>query len=805
MRRCLLPVLLLSCPAVAQDSHRGPGGPDLPFDGEPIDVPGGGSNEGRFPPALLTADTEPATSACDTDRYVVNVPQWVPTPAGMGFGFQDRLQGALTAMARTRGIEGGWFCRTIDECAAEGERLRGGLVARVEPALPRRADIDQRRSGHLRFWRIAFYWAPEPEAAGPFSPRPARRAAGLDSVRLGIRDGATCEVVATLREVASQLAGSDALHVSRECAATVLGQPAGTDADWHLRHIGARPAASGGRVVLVDSGLEAAALSDEISEWVAPEPLFDFAFNGSELLGTTGLYHRHGTAMALLIRQLASGAELVSHSALDGNGHGALGRIAAAIDHAVFTRLEAPTIINLSIGWGPELERRRALEGDGCDTWEDPVGAPVAYALYMAALRDRRRLTRRGDRVGSTTLVVAAAGNRADIHADTSAWFRHEAEVIDAPIGDPCGEPAGRDLFYPAQWSRRGVCAPGTARGSLTPVLAVGATDRRDRAATLAPPVPEPALVAPGEHIHVTVETGLGDARHLVCGAGGPQPTPQLGLPATVSGSSASAALTTGAAAQALAFLGGARLPMDATSVEGILHSTGRPTARKGVRRLDVGRLSRALRCRHRARLVTACARALDRRCAVYLLACGLRERPIGRPDDDGGDDDDRATCRAAPPAEAQWHELSCPGPDCPEFTQRPDAFSAGVAGPQPVVIGCEECRAELQGGVDERAGAVDLKIDIDPALPTGTRIDQPFLMVKWFNGRKSYVSLGGHTQPSQWRPGAVLRIDGLSVRGVTNDLRSDWKRSQAFLVTRIRTPNQSRAASDVAPFKMVW
>ncbi|MEZ4470019.1 MAG: S8/S53 family peptidase [bacterium] len=432
---------------------------------------------------------------CRNDRYFVDLPIWTAADR-LPVDFQAQLQRRLTQALRQHLA---WVCEDPAICDRYAARVRERIFADVRPVLPERRDDAARADGHRRFWRIAFYAAPFP--VDELGRATGQKRAFVDRItRLEVPASAACTIVGTLRtatEASSGLVVGREVFAGRSCLAGQLGAAHHADEamrTWHLDRLAVVPPGPAGAVIaLLDTGVEAD-LQRELGLRAMPGPLDllprERLDDGTPVPEPAGLPDPHGAAMALLLRQIAPSAPIADHPVLGAEGRATVDRVAQSLDRVAFESRRDPVVVNLSLGWPPELEQGRVLRGPrslagaGCAVDEDPVGESVRYALRMAQLRDQGRLRQSGP-----TLVVAASGNRAPLLPDPGEAY---AGLFDShPAYDACEAAGPDDLFYPAAWDGRVSC---TERREAGPplVLAVGATDARDLPAALAPPVPSP-------------------------------------------------------------------------------------------------------------------------------------------------------------------------------------------------------------------------------------------------------------------------------------------------------------------------
>lgn len=546
----------------------------------------------------------------------------------------------------------------------------------VEAVLKERV-IPQRGDGHQRFWTVQLQRALAP--------------------------GELCGWANTLRAQARRLSLDTPLYVGRQCVVTALASPLASD--WPRVVMGTpNPPAVGApaSVVLVDSGFKPTA------DWSAP--------------GLRGARHAHGAAVKHAIDTLAPGGigPLFDYRVLGRDGTGRIFNVARAIDAAIFER-PGPLVLNLSIGWPPELERHRDLLG--CAV-EDPVGESVRYALAIAHLRDTGGLTR-GPK--APTAVIAAAGNRATLYpADVTPYFETHLAVKGGSATGDCSAPSGDGLFYPAQWSQRKTCVEAPAGrfeipGADNAITAVGATDHRDQRSPLSAREMTPPLVAPG----------------VVDDATGRRWT----------GSSIAAAYVSTAVALRLRN-GSGRTVVDAIRGEGVELPLG-PGPRKMWRLrfpnpyVGAGPATLPSLTPVSGASVSAIGPSAQSQCVSTLT---------------------RWFVGSATSTEVQAR--------CPRFLTHLDQFSVGGAGPQPPTDGCPECFAKVrarspalpQSGQEVVADLyVQLTGIADGWDPAKVTISDPHLVVTWPDGKQTWIALG---TTGTWKPGQSFKIKDLPLGG---------------------------------------
>ena len=587
-------------------------------------------------------DGDGTDEPCPNDRFFVHVPTWAML--NLPLNFQSRLQ------------------TDLDNHIAARPRLSGTKVT-VEAVLDSRPGINERADGHRRFWTI--------------------------STDRTVPGDELCAWVDHLRNRAQAMGGAD-LYVGRECVAAGLGSPGAPD--WPLELMGkpAAPAGPPAPIAVIDTGFKRTA------DWRAPG------------IAPLDPKHPHGQMIREAIRQLTSHVgvpTLLDYRAMGSEGTAPLANVARAIDAAVFDA-DGARVINLSLGWPPELERRRALPG--CGTLEDPIGEAVRYTLAMAHMRDAGLLTAAPGQVdpNGPTAVMVAGGNRPTLFGqDVTPYYAAHHRVDFGPLVGDCSQPSGDGLFYPAQWARRDTCFYGRPPITAMRVTPVGATDHRDERSPLSAPEMTPVLVAPGTAIR------LGGQRW--------------------SGSSIATAYASAAVSLELAGGGLGRAAVLAVYTRGthLPHLSGATP----VRRLTFATPHTATT----PRWVGGGPRIPASGAAAYARA-------------------DRLSCLATL---AGWFQGMRTEAEvaavCPAFLTTLDRFSAGDAGPQPPVIGCPECYAPVDISREAADVYVTLTSDWDPSTTT---LSDPYLVVSYPDGYESWIALP--YDPTVWKPGEQFTVE---------------------------------------------
>ena len=508
-----------------------------------------------------------------------------------------------------------------------------------------------------------------------------------------------------------------------------------------------------------------------------------------------------------------------------------VGELARALDRALHdpNTLEQSLVLNISAGWAPELGQPSVLVGDtlfgphgdalnnGCQTREDPVGESVRWLLDSARRRDARE---------APTVVHAAAGNRSDApYESIIGWV-----LPHNPSTNPCGfSPAlgqGNDVFYPAEWHRRGTCkrrADGTTTTSFSVAVAIAGSNHHEEPAPQNVPFADAAIHGPSQHVYVDAQGWIGDIPETEidpeCAAGADR-RPFLTLPKAISGTSAATALASGIAARALdihadenltRFAAGRRAlqTLNRRRMARMLWLTGERmcsgTTPTGLqhRRISMERFESALRHR-RARRLLRCAGQAE---PFGILLPGLLEdctdelADVGLPEDP-------ANCLASP-GDLPWppepvgpcatYDVPCdvPGPNCPrplagdcsfplcEFeVESPDRYSIGSLGPQPGDPWCPDCLFDITA-----AGThVVLTADLATSIPLGALVTKAYVQIRRPDGSKTYASVSAYVPDSAWFAGNLFKATLTLPASVHGFTASDWSKSKATLVINAKT-----------------
>ncbi len=717
---------------------------------------------------------------CRGDLYVVDAAPERPAP------LVDPAPVAAALRARARRDFAPWFCAPGGPCDG-ADRVEVGVEALLDAA-------DVGPAGAGRFHRFWFE---------------------VDGARLTARDAAQCDIVSALRAAVAAHGALDDAYVARACDAVAQSPAAPTEAmrRWHLDHLGlpddADPPRAAAHVALVDT---------------APDPAVAAALGVTVRPGPAPALH--GTAMAALVRQVAPGAQIAVFPALTPDHTGPVGDVARSIARALSALpADAPRIINLSLGWPPELNRRTGLvgpildgrDGQQCETTEDPTGAPVRWALMRAA--------------EAGVMVIAAGGNRAD-----AVWL--DARVpSDEDARDRCAadwraeiraQPA--PLFYPAQWGLERSCADGEdPLDGRRLALPVAAHDARDRAAGLTTPFTYATLMAPGQHVVVDGPARRRARSVCVDGDTPPPAAAQDGvrLPATLSGTSVAAALTSGLVARWLGALAG-RADVDPAAIsprqiELALRATATPVCAGprvfgdlNYRRIGWPGLARLADCAALPAVLDCLDAEDDDRplavsdtlaaCEAALAACAVELEPLEDCDADPPPTPDwnDAECGPLRPADPAAPDLSraCAAGACPFEGLAPDRYSVGGLGPQPQDPWCPDCRFTIERVPAGDPSQATLDIALNPAAPADTLIVGPILEVQTETGERVYVNLTDYVPRDYWKPGAGFTLADLklSVPGAP----VLWSKLSARLLLYVQQPDGKTIVRDVSPLRVV-
>ncbi|MEO0812994.1 MAG: S8/S53 family peptidase, partial [Myxococcota bacterium] len=503
---------------------------------------------------------------CRDDLFFVDLALATQTPNGTAVGVAKATE-ELETEANLPGLP--WFC--------DGACAVSSVTVSVKPVLPERSRDEWRKSGHERFHRIRFH---DKSSGDVVSLRPEAR----------------CAVVEFMRDRYAGHLGlaPEELFVGRVCDASTMGVAAHATEEmlnWHYDRVGldgiAPMSESLVDVALLDGGIDTALHSS-----LGVARAFDFSSDVS------GEFHPHGAAMASFIRDLAPSAALFDLRVLDAGGAGTPADVAQAFDFALFELREEgrALIVNMSLGWAPELGDHAQLTGPDCSTYEDPIGEPLRYLMY-------------GSSETSGLSVFSAAGNQP---TDVNAGVFPPAS--NGPVSASCGAGPQTDWFYPARWSSEPSCTATDPSGRTFGAAISGVDDVEDPIAT-AIPGEEATLVAPGQHVYAQIVGAPAAPEFPSCAA--PATNPGFQNPMALTGTSVATAITSGIAARVQSRMREKSLaPLRTDALNRVLYAAGEDLCRvsvlgEPVRRLHAGRLERLLSDE------VSCRNALD--CVVNL------------------------------------------------------------------------------------------------------------------------------------------------------------------------------------------
>lgn len=706
----------------------------------------------------------PEKRGCSNELFAVEVPLWAePFPTSFVSDLRTRLIAALSVS---------WFCPPGKTChRTDFYPLVRSILPdysnpAVYPAVP-----GVRRDGHRRFYQVEFL-----------------RYGGGNWVRTSVLDDAACAVVNRIRAEVAAIVGTTPSSctgscpqprflVSRECLTQPLDVEAYLDPStisWAQDRIGAGPPLTSTPidVALVDAGVPASmrpglgVVSERgLSSLYRPNPIE---------------HHPHGAQMAALIRDAAPQATIRSYRALDEGGQATIGTLANALDAALFpspttSAPRNPLVINASLGFPPDLSRPAHLPGSSCNTWEDGLGESLRYVLHVASILDQ---------AGPPVITVAAGGNQ--ILDQTPIWKPWLLGEYTTPCGDKASYSSPGSPFLPAAFSRSFSCSrvvfylwniPFTFY-LQTPlgVLDVGASDYADRSALTTLADAEPLVAAPGERVYVDHPVFPRAPTYLACGEADTGLSRAFEAPATLSGSSVSAAFASGAVARLLSARPErvAGSPWTAETLARAVYLTGEPVCRgdlSDVRRLSLSRIDSAIstpeQCQpfftcladsgHPARpMVDATATSI---CANALSACLGYDEPVP------------SSCSTLPSGEPGWppgYVQTLNGSGCFETYNRPPGPSTAPPAsefalyeqsvlslqPQPIVTGCPTCTLGISSG----HGSFTIQAELTDGYPRDATLGDPYLVI--FDRYKRpvwWISL--EDTDACWRPGCTLRV----------------------------------------------
>lgn len=615
----------------------------------------------------------------------------------------------------------------------------------------------RRRDGHLRHWRLSIV---DSQSGDLIVIAPTAHCAVVDMLRTAAREAATALGVDPVTV--------NALRVGREACSV---RPMAAHPSCDIERLEAAPGADGApdaTIALIDTGVDAGFLgelgvTDEITALMTPS------------LSDDGTVHLHGTAMAELIRRIASveAANLKSYRTMTGGGIGVVADVARALDDAT-TKGDGPTVINLSLGWLPEQGRSRLLRGPACTTTEDDIGEAMRYALSIAAERDTAE---------TPVVVVAAAGNRPLSGENPVAFDVVNTVGFDAWTSDwwTPNQPGRREpMLMPAQYER--------LDGTL---VAVGAVDGGDRRAALSimPPESEPHLTAPGQFVpFASVEALTSDMT-------------------TLSGSSLAAAYTSAAIARTFDALHDRRqIDPDVPAISGaeaaaFVYLLAADVGRAGaaglpIRRVALDRLDDALACEALTQVLKCVIlHAHDRgelleECSVVEELCHLEpSTPCAHPlsGAEGCEEEFDMIVTEADGSTTVWQDtggapMTFGDPMAGGQPDRIDDALLGGVGPSPHIPPCSDCEVILATTTQQLA----LWMQMTTQYPSGTLFYSPELLLYDAAGDKAKVAVDMGT--SALGPGAALWATGPGVPTTLGPVHT------AVLVMTVQQPGKPPA-----------
>ena len=703
-------------------------------------------------PPYANVGTPRATRACSADTYTLEAPL---AAAGFPLGFE-------AAFATNFGIKGTVFA--CSACTTFRPVLRPVFPdyssTSAFPAVP-----PSRRDGHRRAFVVSFQGF---DGTKWVTTKPL--ATTECQVLRAIRTAAAKALVIT--EPTSCCSAPLRFHVARGCESVVQDAEAYNEPEvtnWALTRIVALPAAAQAvEVALVDTGIPSSLRMGlgVVSE--QPLPVFEGP--------TPTTWHPHGAHMAALIHSAAGHATIRSYRALDERGMGSLSSVARSVDDVLFGNNRAfagrpPLVVNLSVGAPPEVQRPATFVQGSCTTWEDGAGESLRYALRVAA---------EVDSLSSTVFIAAAAGNSVleKTGVAPTPWAEQVART-------PCGAGvSGPSAFIPAAFGESASCL-GSTTAAVLPVIAVGATTYDDRRSAVTQSRSEPFLFAPGERVFAASLGMASVPPNVACGPADVGLEKGFEFPATVSGTSASTALVSAAAAQVLAratapSIGGlpTTYPPPRAGWRGawlarLLYLTGQPVCMKGIpslrRRLAVNRAVDAATSSASACLaLKACTAdashtgaALNAstasRCATPVAGC-FAAAPLPTCGFGGVEPDwSEAFIASISPASPCAHAWgAAPGP----ATFRPSGPNASFTGsqlaglgPQPANPACPNCSVRIE----EASGTMTLYFELNDAFPRETTFTDAFVAV--MDDEKNVFRWIPVSDGEVWRPGMVGKL----------------------------------------------
>jgi hypothetical protein len=679
--------------------------------------------------------------SCSTSSFTLEVPLWAPS---LPTSFNAAFASAFSGDAR-------WFGLTS-----------GYIQPVLTPVLPEYSGTNvpaARRDGHRRafvvsFQRLSGYpptWSGTPPVREEYACAvvSAVRAAAAQAQALTITDGVTWQAP---------------LLVSRSCDTVVQDAEANASPSllsWARTRVS--PVAAAGLpqvdVALIDTGVDPAFRSGlgVVSETALPS--FERVRRPE--------YHPHGAQMAALIRSVAPNARIRSYRALDGRGMGSLQSVARAVDDALFDPAitygtRKPLVVNLSVGAPPELSAPAYLTGfrpDGsvCKSWEDGAGETLRYVLYVAGQFEL--LQQQG-------VFVSASGGNSPLELATTSGFPVGTGGAATP---PCpglnAALSSKASFFPAAFGETPSCR-GTWATAWLPVLPVGASTFDDRRSSVTRIQTEPRVYAPGERVFAVNALFPSAGTGLACGTSDVGFAHALESPGAVTGTSAAAALTSGAAAHLIGaqYWGPVLNGWRAADMARLLYLTGQPLCSPdglpGVgRRVSISRATQAITsCTALRTCLRSSAHPVGPMvngstasvCASAMTSCFGSAASLACP------------APATVPGWEGYGEAFVPGSTCALSWKAapgprvpapralfPDQQLSGL-GPQPSQSGCPNCL--LVGTWDGFDATLSVRFELNDALPPETRLEDAYVV--FLDEEKNPVEWVSVSDGRTWLPG---------------------------------------------------
>ena len=329
---------------------------------------------------------------------------------------------------------------------------------------------------------------------------------GSGGVLVPIPPQAQCDAIATIRAALVAVVGPNqaaTLLVARECDARTQSETL-----WHK--------------AALDLPDDVATGGDGVTIAVIDTPIDPTVFTPTECgsaRDTSSEPARHGAAIGALLRTIAPEADLKFYVGLSEAIGGAVTDVTMAVHRAIDDHGSDPLVINMSLGWPPEMGQMSRLTGkkltqhsrqylglgpqaNRCRIIEDPVGESTRRALLRAQ--------------DENIIVLAAAGNRrestvAPAHLAPPAALVNRVHQGRLPYCGATTKSAGINhaaTFFPAAWGEPITCLdPATSRYET---LLLGVDQFSQRASPARDQNPRALLRAPGHRIRVDYTTTSG-------------------------------------------------------------------------------------------------------------------------------------------------------------------------------------------------------------------------------------------------------------------------------------------------------